>query len=100
MRTKKELARLARVARSFGTFGQHDGERGTWSVPCPVQVEMLRAARVRLEDGISAHRFPVHHLPWEHTLTAPMMLKALTAHLSDAEENGEPCDDISTAVRR
>lgn len=100
MRTKAELVRLARVARGFGTYGQHEGERGTWSVPCPVQVEWLRSKGLRAGDGVSAHRFPVHHLPWESTLTAPMMLKALTSHLSDAEENGEPCDDISTVVRR
>jgi hypothetical protein len=82
-RTTKELARLARVSRQLGHFGMHEGERGTWSFVCPVAYE-------KPHDGL-AHRFPVHHLPWEHTPTAAMITAALRRHLEDADENGEPC---------
>lgn len=90
--TKAQLTKLASQARSYGTFGLHEEERGTWSMICPVH-------RNALEDGLRAHRFPVHHLPWEHTPTAGMVRDALTRHLADAYENGEPCDDLTKAVR-
>jgi len=97
--TKAQLTQLARQARSYGTFGTHEGECGTWSMVCPVHADTLKAARVRPEDGRHTHRFPVHHLPWEHVPTAGMVLDALTRHLADADENGEPCNDLDKAVR-
>lgn len=97
--TKTQLTKLASQACSYGTFGLHEGERGTWSLICPVHHNTLDAARMRPEDGLRAHRFPVHHLPWEHRPTAGMVRDALARHLADADENGEPCDDLSKAVR-
>lgn len=97
--TKTELARLVRKARSYGTFGRHQDEPGTWSMMCPVMQEAMAEARVDYRDGIHCHKFPVYHLPWEHTPTVALVTKALASHLADAEENDEPCSDLSKAAR-
>jgi hypothetical protein len=92
--TKKELARLVRVARSAGYFATHGDERNAWSFPCPAHKEAMIRAGVRQIDGIRQHYFPVHHLPWEHSPTVALVTKALASHLEDAEVNEEPCDRL------
>lgn len=61
---------------------------------CPVHREALDAAR----DRSAAHKFEVVTLPWEDASSREAVLKALTAHLEDAEINGEPCGDLSKSV--
>lgn len=97
--TKTELARLVRKARSLGTFGRFEDEAGTWAMLCPVMHEAMVKVGATYRDGIRCHYFPVHHLPWEHTPTVALVTKALASHLEDAEENGEPCDDLRKATR-
>lgn len=97
--TKKELARLVRKARSYGTFGRHQDEAGTWAMVCPVMHEAMAKASIGHFGGVHCHKFPVHHLPWEDTPTVALVTKALAAHLADAEENDEWCGDLSKAAR-
>jgi len=88
-RTKTEIARLVRVARSMPTYHLGTGQR---EYTCPVHLEALRA-----EYGSSAplaHRFLVHVLAWEDPTKVAAVTKALVSHLEDAEINGEPCDKI------
>lgn len=73
----------------------HDGEENAWSFYCPVHREALNGIG---ERGL-AHRFPVHHLPWEHKASVALVTKALVHHLDDADENGEPCDNPLLAPR-
>jgi hypothetical protein len=86
-RTKTEIARLARMARSMPTYHVGTGER---QFSCPVHLEALRNAR----SASLAHKFTVHVLPWENPTTVAAVRKALESHLSDADINDEPCDKL------
>lgn len=77
--TKTELARLVRIARSFGSYVESATER---TFPCPVDIEAKR----REHDRTVAHRFTVHHHPWESGQSVAEVTKALADHLDPGME--------------
>lgn len=77
--TKKELARLVRVARSAGSLRVSATEEEFW---CPVD----REAKTREHDRTVAHRFTVHHHPWESGQSVAEVTKALADHLDPGME--------------
>lgn len=72
--TKREISRLVRLARTRGSFRVSGIEREFF---CPLDMEAKRAAH----DRTLAHRFTVHHLPWEAGDTVPEVTKALLEHI-------------------
>ncbi len=100
MITKKELSRLTSLTMSLGHFRPESyGRERTFL--CPVHYEAKRAKDVR-ETEIKTHRFSVFQ-PYGRLSDDPLLKgdvqDALAQHLADADENGEPCDDLSKAVR-
>lgn len=77
--TKKELARLVRLARSMGSYVESARER---SFPCPLDMEAKR----REYDRTVAHRFTVPHQPWESGQSVAEVTKALADHLDPGME--------------
>lgn len=84
--TKKELARLVRVARSFGSYVENARER---SFPCPLDMEAKR----REHDRTVAHRFTVHHHPWESGDNVAAVTAALADHIDPGMES---CSRVPT----
>lgn len=88
--TKKEMARLVRIARSAGMLQSY-----AWGAPkvasyiCPVHREALTEAG---ERG-SAHRFEVYPVNGSLTSVAAVT-EYLQRHLDDAEEDEEPCSRL------
>lgn len=78
--TKRELARLVRLARSVGSYVESARER---SFSCPVDMEW----RQKNHDSRVAHRFTVHHHPWESGDRVADVTKALADHLDPGMES-------------
>lgn len=83
--TKTELARLVRIARSFGSYFDNAREQ---SFPCPVDIEAKR----KEYDRTVAHRFTVHHHPWKSGQSVAEVTKALAWHL---DPDNEDCSRVT-----
>ena len=78
--TKTELARLVRIARSFGYYHESATEK---SFPCPLDIEAKR----KEHDHTVAHRFTVVHAPWDSGQSVSEVTAALADHLDPGMES-------------